>query len=210
MCQQVPDRNALGTFPHNASDHIEYLTYRQMREKITTFATSLQQICKFPAGSKVIICAANSAEWLMTDLACVVAGLVAVPLHTLLTTSTVAAAMELIQPAGVCCDQSTFSWFEAYAAASSSSPDISDQLSPAHLIPLIDLSCRSESTLKAEWAKYSFHTLATTARARDVGAGAGVQPNPLYPALQGSDLSSIMFTSGSTGKATDRNLSSMS
>ena len=117
FCEQVPERYALGVFPDNTSNRIEYFTYRQLGEKVLALAAALQVTCQFPPGSRVIICAANSPEWLITDLALVVAGLVAVPLHTLLMTKTVEAVMELVQPVGVFCDQSTQRWFTAHAHA---------------------------------------------------------------------------------------------
>ena len=221
MWQHVPNRHALGTITDTASRKIAYMSYRQMGEAVNKLACALIYVCNFPRSSKVIICASNSAQWLLADMACVVAGLVAVPLHnTLISKEVVASVIESVQPIAVFCDEGTQRWFrssniskveeDVLKRRDEDSPDfirrhdISSCTQLSHRViamdrqPVNEGGVRQKATNPEVCPVWAHHTFSDLIHAH-IPSNTDTQNLEKSTPLQGSELTSIMFTSGSTG-----------
>jgi len=228
MCRQVPDRYALGTIVHSSDSSspskIEYTTFHQLGILVNKLAYALHHVCQFKAGEKVLICSANSPQWLVVDLACILAGLVVVPLHTVLSKALVDEVLATIAPVAVFCDDSTHHWFVDHDSVDDNryhdAPTTTTGSQATYVVIALTaeaVSCSGAcgngndivdteeepvvSMLLPPWADHSFFSLLSMCQyfndlAEDIfRPGDGISS----ARTDDSDLATIMFTSGSTG-----------
>ncbi|PYC27588.1 AMP-dependent synthetase [Aquipseudomonas alcaligenes] len=89
-CERTPERVWLR---QPVAGHWHGFTWRQVDEQARRLATGLQALGCAP-GDRVAILAKNCAEWFISDLAIMMAGLISVPLYPLQTAESIAYVLE--------------------------------------------------------------------------------------------------------------------
>ncbi|MEE1947454.1 AMP-binding protein [Pseudomonas alcaligenes] len=89
-CERTPERVWLR---QPVAGHWHDFTWRQVDEQARRLATGLQTLGCAP-GDRVAILAKNCAEWFISDLAIMMAGLISVPLYPLQTAESIAYVLE--------------------------------------------------------------------------------------------------------------------
>ena len=89
-CERTPERVWLR---QPVAGHWHDFTWRQVHEQARRLATGLQALGCAP-GDRVAILAKNCAEWFISDLAIMMAGLISVPLYPLQTAESIAYVLE--------------------------------------------------------------------------------------------------------------------
>ncbi len=166
----------------------DWENYKAVSERVIDFASGLKKL-GLGRGSKVGIYAGNRAEWLITDLACMMLSIVSVPLYDSLGTDAVRYIINhAALPVVVCGNDKT----NSLLAMTSVTGDC------ASLKILVEIGPTVHHEVSASVREYSQRVgmeVFAFGEVEKEGATARVHPDPPAP----SDLFTIMYTSGTTG-----------